>query len=248
MRPIARGLILVAALSSGACVIYTNPPPARRPPPPAPAPAQPTPTAAQPAPAATTATRAPTTVLRPIATQPAKTGPQMITVNGKPVPTITQPTAFGSGTQTAGSLQGLVYFIPETSAKFPDVSAMVPTAALFTNELNIAPRDFKEGFPGVDNRFEWFAIKYTGSFVAPKAGAYGFRVLSDDGAIVRVDGTLVVDNDGVHPPQEKRGTINLTSGKHTLEVDYWQGPRYQIALQLWVTPPGAAEKLWNATP
>ena len=42
----------------------------------------------------------------------------------------------------------------------------------------------------------------------------------------------MIDNDGVHPPTEKSATVRLAKGIHTVEVQYFQGPRYEVALIL----------------
>ncbi len=56
-----------------------------------------------------------------------------------------------------------------------------------------------QGFPGIDNRFEWFAIDYTGNFWIARGGKYKFALNSDDGSKLYIDDTLVIDNDGQHP-------------------------------------------------
>lgn len=212
-------------------------------------------TATPPVATATTPGQAPiqATRLRPGATTPAPaptTGNATNTGGGNATttaPVVTGTNDFGSGVATPDSLTGQVYFIPENTAKFPDVSAIKPTATLYARTLNIAPRSFKDGFPGVDQRFEWFAVRYTGKFNVSTAGAWQFHVLSDDGCIITVDGAKVLDNDGVHPPGHKTETVQLTAGQHSIQVDYFQGPKYDIALQFWVTPPGGAEKLFTTT-
>jgi hypothetical protein len=37
---------------------------------------------------------------------------------------------------------------------------MKPVGTIHTSSLNIPPRIFTDGFPGVTDRFEWFAIDY----------------------------------------------------------------------------------------
>jgi hypothetical protein len=69
-----------------------------------------------------------------------------------------------------------------------------------------------------------------------------FRLVSDDGAILYVDGHTVIDNDGQHPPTMKNATIPLEAGAHELFVSYFQGPRDNVALQLFVTPEGGVER------
>jgi hypothetical protein len=158
-------------------------------------------------------------------------------------PVINKPIDFGSGEAKPGSLTGTVYFIPEKVEKFPDVSKLPAAATLYTTELNIAPRRFDAGFPGVNDRNEWFAIRYEGPLEVTTEADYEFRVVSDDGALFYIDGTLIIDNDGVHPPSEKKQIVHLVKGAHSMRVDYFQGPRYEVALQLFVKSPGAAERL-----
>jgi hypothetical protein len=168
----------------------------------------------------------------------------VVAVGGHDVPIVEGGNAFGSGEQVAGALQGVVYFLAPGTLRLPDLARLQPIAVLYTRALDVSPRHFDAGFPGVHDRFEWFAVRYDGSFTTAAGGDYMFRVLSDDGAKVYVDDHLVIDNDGAHPPQAKSGRVRLAPGSHALRVDYFQGPRFDIALQLYVTPPGGAEQLW----
>ena len=81
-----------------------------------------------------------------------------------------------------------------------------------------------------------FAVKYTASIAIPAAGTWTFYTNSDDGSKLWIDGTEVVDNDGLHGMRTRSGSITLTAGPHTFEVRgfergggygliaYWQGP------------------------
>lgn len=193
---------------------------------------------------APTGSVAPASTVVPAATAfPVPVG-GMLVVDGKPVPTVAQPTPFGSGDATGAALLGLVYFVGDDTKKLPDVSALVPTGALFARELAVSAREFKDGFPGVDPRSEWFVLRYTGKTSVAKAGEYGLRLVSGDGAIVRIDEKVVVDNDGVHAPSEKKAKVTLTAGEHALRVDYLRASGTPAALQLFVTAPGGVEKPW----
>ena len=166
----------------------------------------------------------------------------------QPVPAVQPPTAspFGYSQQITGrEMVGNIYYLPEGTDILPDFSKLSPVGRIYTNKLDISPRDFKQGFPGVTDRFEWFGIVYTGSFAVNVPGNYIFTVLSDDGAKVYVDGRMVIDNDGVHPPSEESGTVRLDAGAHNIKIEYFQGPRYEIALQLWITPPVGQKQLFN---
>jgi hypothetical protein len=161
-----------------------------------------------------------------------------------PRPAVASRNIFGR--LATGALRGTVYFIPEGTASLPeDLAQFQPVATLYTNELNIPDHDFQEGFPGASERFEWFAIRYEGLFDTPVPGDYAFRIASDDGSRVWVDGQLVVDNDGAHALLSRTGNIRLARGRHAIRVDYFQGPRFRAALMLYWSPPGQGETLWG---
>ncbi|HUR44415.1 MAG TPA: PA14 domain-containing protein, partial [Candidatus Saccharimonadales bacterium] len=64
-------------------------------------------------------------------------------------------------------------------------------------------------------------FRFTGFIHIPKDGSYTFYTYSDDGSRLDVDGKPVVDNDAVHGPQEKSGTVDLRAGDHIIQVAYF---------------------------
>ena len=143
-----------------------------------------------------------------------------------------------------GVFVGNIYFLPVNTPRLPNFDALEPVGTVYTSKLDIAPRQFDQGFPGISDRFEWFGIRYTTSIYIDVPGKYRFRLNSDDGSKLIVDGKTVIDNDGQHAPQAKRGEIVLEEGVHEFVIEYFQGPRYQIALQLFVTPPDGDEEIF----
>lgn len=152
----------------------------------------------------------------------------------------------GSFGGARGHFRGQVCFIEPGTKALRHLSLCQVQGEFFTDVFNITPRSFTAGFPGVSERTEWFAILYTGSVQVSEEGQYRFRVVSDDGAILRIDGEVVVDNDGQHGPVSAAALMTLTRGKHQLELRYFQGPRTMVALQVFVTPPGGKEQLLRA--
>jgi outer membrane protein OmpA-like peptidoglycan-associated protein len=144
--------------------------------------------------------------------------------------------AQGGGFGTAGevpfALQGRVYFVDEGTDVLPDFGRLRPQGTISTTVLNIQPQSFTVGFPGVTDRFEWFAIDYQGRIMLPQEGTYLFRLTSDDGSKLFIDGQLVVDNDGIHGPGAADGEATLQAGLHDVRVQYFQGPREEVALVL----------------
>lgn len=144
---------------------------------------------------------------------------------------------FGTTVVVPFGLRGLIYFLPPQTSALPGFSSMDPVGAIYTTSLNVPRRAFREGFPGVTDRYEWFAIDYTGRFWIDAPGNYQFHLMSDDGAKLYIDGRLVADNDGIHPPRHQTGTVNLAGGIHRIRVSYFQGPKDLLALVLHVIPP-----------
>lgn len=142
------------------------------------------------------------------------------------------PGAFGTAGNAPFALKGQVYFLPEGTERLPDFSRLRPQGTISTTVLNIPSQSFEHGFPGVTDRFEWFAIDYRGAIVLPAAGSYRFRLMSDDGSRLLIDGRQVIDNDGVHGESPEEATVELGEGVHAVEVQYFQGPRYEVALVL----------------
>ncbi len=129
------------------------------------------------------------------------------------------------------ALVGNVFKLPANTSKLPNLDMMTPVAQVAVGNLDIPERSFSAGFPGVRDLFEWFAIKFRGRINVP-GGQCSFKLTSDDGANLYIDGNKVVDNDGIHPTRSKTGDVQLSKGWHDIRVDYYQGPRYHITLQL----------------
>ncbi len=147
-------------------------------------------------------------------------------------------TTFGVTVVDPFGLKGEIYLLRPDTLWLPKLEKMTPVGAIYTSALNIPPRDFQEGFPGITNRFEWFAIDYTGYFYIDSPGKYRFLLGSDDGAKLYIDNKTVIDNDGIHPIQYEEGSVNLKGGIHRIRIAYFQGPRAHLALILGVARPG----------
>ncbi|AUX42915.1 uncharacterized protein SOCE26_043530 [Sorangium cellulosum] len=162
---------------------------------------------------------------------------------------VEQATEFG-GPHTSGvnALRGLVFFVPAGTSSLLDTAGLSPVAVLYASRLDISPRSWESGFPGVPGgRNEWFQIVYEGEFVTSRSGAHQFEVLSDDGSRVFIDDRLVIDNDGRHQPRSAQGSVVLLPGKHRIRVGYFQGPRFEIALQLFVTSPQGTRQIFDVS-
>ena len=155
-------------------------------------------------------------------------------------------TVFGTSVVKPGLLTGWVYELEPGTQRLPRFSGrMKPVATVYTNSLNVPLQDFTAGFPGVPNRFEWFAIDYSGRFWVSKKGKYQFVLESDDGSVLSVDDRVVIDNDGIHSVLAKKGSVSLREGVHQIRISYFQGPRLHVALRLLVARPGQGIRVFN---
>ncbi len=156
-----------------------------------------------------------------------------------PVPT------FGTTVYSNSGFTGQVYHVPPGTPHLPKFDKLQSMGAIYTTSLNVPPRNFREGFPGVTERWEWFAIEYTGKFWVDNAALYRFSLTADDAGILYIDGHEVVDNDGIHPPRIRTGRRELKRGVHTMRVEYMQGPADQVALVLEIAGPGVDFHIFN---
>src|SRR3954471_15919721 len=69
-------------------------------------------------------------------------------------------TTFGVTVIDGFGLRGDIYLLPDGTDMLPNFKKLKPVGSIYTRELNIKPRPFDTGFPGVTDRFEWFAIDY----------------------------------------------------------------------------------------
>jgi hypothetical protein len=152
---------------------------------------------------------------------------------------------FGTTVVIPDGIRGQIYFLKPDITELPNLRKLKSVGVIYTTTINVPPQNFDQGFPGVTNRFEWFGIQYTGRFWVQYAGIHRFNLTSDDGSKLWIDGHLVIDNDGVHAPREYYGDIDLAVGLHRLELAYFQGPRFNVALVLKVAKPGGDWRIFN---
>jgi hypothetical protein len=155
------------------------------------------------------------------------------------------PPTFGTTVVDPAGLRGDIYLLPHSTLVLPDFRTLKPTGAVYTSTLNVPPQDFRAGFPGVTDRFEWFAIDYNGRFWIEKPGRYIFVLTSDDGARLYIDDQLIADNDGLHQSEDRVCSIRLAGGIHRIRVSYFQGPRFTVALVLRVAGPREQMRIFS---
>jgi hypothetical protein len=75
----------------------------------------------------------------------------------------------------------------------------------------------------IPKRSHTFGIRYSAWINIKQSGQHKFYTYSDDGSKLYIDGEEVVNNDGDHGTLERSGIIELASGYHRIQVDYFNG-------------------------
>ena len=94
----------------------------------------------------------------------------------------------------------------------PDFNSLTATRTGTTSiaDLSVQKRDGNYG------------LRFTGYIRVPADGTYTFYTSSDDGSKLLIGTTEVVNNDGLHPDQERSGQIGLKAGVHAFTIMYMQ--------------------------
>jgi S1-C subfamily serine protease len=95
------------------------------------------------------------------------------------------------------------------------------------------------------DRDDHFAVEINGYLRVPSDNVYRLVVISDDGSKVFLNGELVINHDGNHPPSPAGKLLYLQKGNHALKIEYFEGNGGQELQLLIDQKPVAAEMLWH---
>jgi hypothetical protein len=146
-------------------------------------------------------------------------------------------TVSGFGTPRTDAGHGLianVYKIAAPVTELPQADTLgEPFATFAVDNLDQASTQFNGSFAGADGEVsEWFAIHFRGSLNVTAAGTYDLCLNAGDGALLFLDQTAIVDNDGVHDTTEKCESLAIEPGEYQLDVMYFQAAKGELGLQL----------------
>ena len=128
--------------------------------------------------------------------------------------------------------------LPEGAANLRNLSAMAElpaTRAGLAAAIGLLP----------DHREDFFSYRFEGWLQLDAPATLRFGLNSDDGSDLRVDGNMVVANDGEHAPQEKSAEVALASGRHRIQVRMFEAAGGET-LEAWVERNGRREALGAA--
>lgn len=142
-------------------------------------------------------------------------------------------------------IRGEVYLVDKSTTALPrDFKKLTPITTIFVSEINVADTSWNNGFPDLPEIFEYFAIEYRVTIRVAKESTFKFRLVSDDGSKLFINNKTVVDNDGMHQFLPAAGSVKLAKGDHSFLLQYFQGPRYQAGIQLFVKGDGSKESIF----
>lgn len=94
----------------------------------------------------------------------------------------------------------------------PDFTSLTPIASGTSTAIALS----------VTTQTETFGLVFTNQISVSVAANYQFSTNSDDGSKLIIDGTTVVDNDGLHGARLREGTIFLNPGTYDLRVEFFE--------------------------
>ncbi len=114
--------------------------------------------------------------------------------------------------------------------RMPDFDKLTPASKESASVISL----------GLRSKEEFVGLRFSGYLNVPEDQAYVFELTSDDGSRLLIDGKLVVDNDGLHSTETKRGVAPLARGWHAITVE-WFNKTGGADLALTLAPVGARQ-------
>lgn len=123
------------------------------------------------------------------------------------------------------------YTFTGTWNSLPDFKTLTPVATGIMPNVSLQPRTQDDNF----------AFLWEGFIRIPESGSYTFRTNSDDGSKLYIgaydhNATALVNNDGLHGPQNRDGTITLTAGVHPIAMTFYEQGGGEVMNVSWSTP------------
>lgn len=119
---------------------------------------------------------------------------------------------YGSDSLTTSKVKYEYYEVKTPITQIPNMDSLTPIESGITETMDVN---------ALSKRRNGVAFRFTSDLNVSKPGDYLFHQYSDDGSKLFIDGKLLVDNDGKHDFEVKRGLIALGEGVHQLQIDYF---------------------------
>ena len=115
--------------------------------------------------------------------------------------------------RTTFDLIGTIYQLPEDTTRLPDFNVLAARGTVHLQRAEL---------PAEVNGMGTYGVVYRGSFWISWPGNYLFRVTSDDGSKLFIDGRIVINNDGEHGRILVQQGVHLHPGRHSMRLEYFE--------------------------
>jgi len=88
---------------------------------------------------------------------------------------------------------------------------------------------------------EWVFHEYNGKISVDVSKTYSFRLISDDGSRLLINGEEIIDNGGLHGNEVKYAEVTLQAGSNDIKVQFYQASGGASVSLQWAKPDGAYE-------
>ncbi|MCX5691264.1 MAG: PA14 domain-containing protein [Planctomycetota bacterium] len=150
---------------------------------------------------------------------------------------------------TASTLSAGLYAEYYRLSSGPSAVASVPWSST-PNWVGIVPNanltNTASGLRWPGGPTSMYGIRMRGTITIPTAGTWTFLTNSDDGSTLSINGTLVVNNDGLHAAQTRSGTIVLAAGSADFDLKFFENSGSNNVIAYWAGP-GIATQVIPAT-
>ncbi len=150
-----------------------------------------------------------------------------------------EATLTGNSSNSPG-LSAKYYIAGGSLSQLSDVNwAAAPDATETVTQLNFPSTNGVWWAGGPTN---YFGARTPEKITVAAAGTWTFYTNSDDGSNLSINGTQVVDNDGLHGMTERSGTILLAAGTHDFVVQLFENGGGVGLIASWQGPGGSPAK------
>jgi len=119
---------------------------------------------------------------------------------------------YGTDTLSTNNIEYQYFEVPMPITSLPHFDTLFPKVTDYTKKIDVNQ---------LSQRRDGVVFKFTGNLNVPISGDYLFDLLSDDGSALFIDQKQIINNDGKHDFESKKGLVNLKRGAHAFQINYF---------------------------
>ncbi len=139
--------------------------------------------------------------------------------------------AAGQAPLVAGLVCSL-HVVPNTTTVIPNSLPAASATWVYEGSFNVEDSNASSGLPIVPASIRavytsWYIVRCSGNLIVTRSGYHTLLTTTDDGSMLYINNSLMVDNNGLHSSQTRNGVRLLERGIHTFRLDYLQATGQQ---------------------